>query len=531
MASTTRAGSGPGPWDVFKVFELINLDADPERITCVYEWSDTEGNLIRCDKDIDDDRQVRAWKELLDLPWGSEDSSHWRASLSGAAKLLSCGRHDKVGDVQTVTMGWASQAKLHANKARGDRLLLGHGEPANGKVIHGIRAPRPRCATTASKPRVLNGLRKTSSGYNTPLREFQITPHHAAGSSEKSLRKDSALDSFMSRADKAHENPDTRDKTTRNEPEVFQLDEDVQAVHDALWMDPQKIRSASPVGPKRLRSRSEPEVHMGESHLISNHARAKSASIVFRSSGHQQSDKGGRQASNAQTRSPNEEMFDAERVKVGVSELETSIQREQELNSDQRSLKNVRQPKWDVDTKLRQETYAADVKDELSPDEVERQRHRDQARLEDEIRSYVEQDRNQSGSFVSLPALAEFEVIQSSWKVYMQCWMGLLSLDDDCAGADLFVALPRPVLGEDLRAKYAKELSSDFEYDVSNFYRNMPGGETFERSEIRKQLKLEIARIHPDKIHQRFPLAGADDRVMELTTRVTQVLTILIALV
>ncbi|CAK1365307.1 unnamed protein product [Cercospora beticola] len=529
MASTTRAGSDPGPWDVFKVFELINLDADPERITCVYEWDGPEGNLIRCDKDIDEDKQVRAWKDLLNLPWGSEDSSLWRASLNGAATLLSCGRHDKVRDVQTVTMGWASQAKLHAHKARGDRLLLGHGEPANGKVVHGIRAPRPRCATTASKPRVLDGLRKTSSGYNTPLRELQITPQ--AGDSEKSLRKDSALDSLMSRAEKIQENFDTRDKTTRNEPEVFQLDEDVQAVHDALWIDPQKIRSASPVGPKRLRSRSEPEVHMDESRLISNHARAKSASIVFRSGERQQHTGGTILASNAHVKSPGEEIFDAECVEVGKSELETSIQREQELNSDKRSLKDARKPQWDVDTKLRQQTYAADVKDELSPDEVERQRLRDQARLEDEIRSHVEQDRDQSGSFVSLPALADFEVIQSSWKVYMQGWMGLLSLDDDCAGADLFAALPRPVLGEELRAKYATELSSDFEYDVSNFYRNMPGGETFERSEIRKQLKLEIARIHPDKIHQRFPLAGADDRVMELTTRVTQVLTILIALV
>ncbi|GIZ45073.1 hypothetical protein CKM354_000825700 [Cercospora kikuchii] len=529
MASTTRAGSDPGPWDVFKVFELINLDADPERITCVYEWDGPEGNLIRCDKDIDEDRQVRAWKDLLNLPWGSEDSSLWRASLNGAATLLSCGRHDKVRDVQTVIMGWASQAKLHANKARGDRLLLGHGEPANGKVIHGIRAPRPRCATTASKPRVLNGLRRTSSGYNTPLRDLQMTPH--AGDSEKSLRKDSALDSFMSRAEKAPENFDTRGKTTRGEPEVFQLDEDVQAVHDALWMDPRKVRSASPAGPKRLRSRSEPEVHMDETHLISSNARAKSATIVFQSSGREQSTRGSILASNAATKSPREEIFDAERVEVGAPELEISIQREQELNSDRRSLNDVRQPKWDVDTKLRQETYAADAEAHLSSDEVERQRLRDQARLEDEIRSHVEQDRNQSGSFVSLPALAEFEVIQSSWKVYMQGWMGLLSLDDDCAGADLFAALPRPVLGGELRAKYATELSSDFEYDVTNFYRNMPGGETFERSEIRKQLKLEIARIHPDKVHQRFPLAGADNRVLELTTRVTQVLTILIALV
>ncbi|KAF2215543.1 hypothetical protein CERZMDRAFT_94943 [Cercospora zeae-maydis SCOH1-5] len=532
MSRSTRPGSEPepGPWDVFKVFELINSNADPERITCVYEWHDSDGTPVRCDKDIDEDRQIRAWKELLDLPWGSVDSSQWRAALGDAARLLSCGRHDKGKDVQTVTMGWASQAKLHANKARGDQLVLRYGESAKSKVIEGIRAPRPRSATTASNPRVLNGMRRTSSGYNTASRHFPIAPDASAPA--KSIRKDSAWDSVLSRTERSTESFQTCNEVPHDEPEMFQLDEDVQALHDALWSDSQAVRPATSAGPRRLRARSEPDVHMNENQLTSNHARANSASILFRSSRNRQGEPGSIVASDVQRTSPTEEMFEGERVKVGQSELETSIQREHEPGPHVRSLFNdSRRSQWVLDTKLRQQTYAGDKEAQLSPENVARQRRRDQERLEEEIRAHVEQERDQHGSFVSKPAVADFEVIQSSWSTYMRGWMELLKLDDDCTGAELFATLPRPVLGADLRTKYATELSTGLEYDVSNFYRNMPRGENFERSEIRKQLKLEVARIHPDKIRQRFPAAGGDDRVVELTTRVTQVLTILIALV
>ncbi|KAM3417025.1 hypothetical protein BST61_g8608 [Cercospora zeina] len=519
----------PGPWDVFEVLELINTNADPERITCVYEWHNSDGTLERCNKDIEDDRQVRAWKELLDLPWGSVDSSQWRAALGAAARLLSCGRHDRVNDVQTVTMGWASQAKLHANKARGDQLVLGYGESAKSRVIEGIRAPRPRSATTACKPRVLNGMRRTSSVYDTPSRHLPFAPYVVAA--EKSSRKDSAWDSYISRAERSQDSFRTCREFPHDEPQMFQLDEDVQALHDALWLDPQAVRPASSAGPRRLRARSEPQVHMDESQSSSVPARAKSASIVFRSSGRRQGEQVSIVASEVPRKSPTEEMFEDQRIKIGPSELEASIQREQERKTHEISVEDPRRSRWDLDRRLRQQTYAGDQKTQLSPEDVARQRRRDLERLEEEIRAHVERERDQSGSFVSKPAAADFEVIQSSWSTYMRGWMELLKLDDDCTGAELFAVLPRPVLGEELRTKYTTELFTGFEYDVSNFYRNMPRGQNFDRSEIRKQLKLEVARIHPDKIRQRFPLAGADDRVVELTTRVTQVLTILIALV
>lgn len=154
------ANNDATPWNIFGVLELVNVEANG--ITCVAEWDDHDGGRsVRCDNEIARDTQVQAWKQLLDLPWGSKDSSEWSAALWDTAQLLSCSKHDSRVHIKSVTMAWASIAVLHTHRARGDRLLLGHGESATSNVIGASRALRPRRATTAA--RVLHGVHRAST--------------------------------------------------------------------------------------------------------------------------------------------------------------------------------------------------------------------------------------------------------------------------------------------------------------------------------------------------------------------------------
>ncbi|KAI5362159.1 hypothetical protein Slin15195_G058110 [Septoria linicola] len=512
-------------FDAIKVLELINPGVEPPRITCVCEWDDLDGNPVRCDEEIEGDSQVKAWKLLIKLPWGSENPLEWRAAFWDPAELLSCERHAYGVEVEGVTMAWAASARLFTFKMKGDRLLLGYVESAGPKVVQGIRAPKPRRATTVSRPRVLIKTGRTNSTHSKS--GHASCSRQISKDQEKALRKDSALESSTSRSDVPYPKRDMSSSSDsfRSRVEVFQLDEELEDLKNALWRDIEEDPIESPGSLRRLRSCSDPEIHMNDNQSMTGPARADAvmkpkSKLKGPANPEWESCFGGKPRQ--------QEMYYAQRQDVDQATLEDMLHRIHKGTRKEWHFRHVRQKKWDQDKESRQQTRAAEST-EVPEGEAERQARRDREELEEEIRDRDEDGRYRPDAGPRVGREADFNTAQSGWAAYMHDWFQVLQLDASCTEEQLYSTLPRPVLTAELRAKYQDDLPAEFERDVSDFYKNMPSGETIHRNEFRKKLKAEVARFHPDKIVQRFPVAGSSDKVMALATRVTQVITVMIA--
>lgn len=574
MSPSDVANKDATPWNILEVLELVNEDT--KDITCVAEWDDVTGRSFRCEREIEQDKQVQAWKQLLDLPWGSKDSSEWRAALMDAATLLSCSMHGSVVQINSVAMAWASIAVLHTHKARGDQLLLGHGESATSKVVEGSKQLlRPRRATTASRPRALIGLRSARSFKLGASRQSR----HGSGNSgsDKPSRKDSATDSRKSASDGRNDNQHYQawvEDVHSGEPAIFQLDEEVQTLRDALLRDCTLEPKSSQ---RRLRSRSDPEVHMDDDMYFAattakGNARARSMPVREQHT----SAKRKHPTSPVTERSAREELHKAVRHQVNLPCLNEMIEREHAASGPflaHHHHQQQQQHRWHVDQNLRQATHAAREREQHSASAsaavaaglLQRSTEHEKKNLEERIRSFVESTSSsafpQKNPFATLPHPTNVsnsssttrnnnnnsppppdeETIQSSWKAYMQDWFQVLQLEPDCTAKTLFSTLPRPVLGLELQQQYREDedrcFTPQFERDVMDFFRNMPfggGGEqqgghatsasasattatqaynhnNNNREIYRKKLKAEVSRWHPDKIAQRYVCCAQDE--------------------
>lgn len=573
MSPSDVANKDATPWNILEVLELVNEDT--KDITCVAEWDDVTGRSFRCEREIEQDKQVQAWKQLLDLPWGSKDSSEWRAALMDAATLLSCSMHGSVVQINSVAMAWASIAVLHTHKARGDQLLLGHGESATSKVVEGSKQLlRPRRATTASRPRALIGLRSARSFKLGAIRQSR----HGSGNSgsDKPSRKDSATDSRKSASDGRNDNQHYQawvEDVHSGEPAIFQLDEEVQTLRDALLRDCTLEPKSSQ---RRLRSRSDPEVHMDDDMYFAattakGNARARSMPVREQHTSAKQK----HPTSPVTERSAREELHKAVRHQVNLPCLNEMIEREHAASGPflAHHHHQQQQHRWHVDQNLRQATHAAREREQHSASAsaavaaglLQRSTEHEKKNLEERIRSFVESTSSsafpQKNPFATpphptnvsnssstttrnnnnSPPPPDEETIQSSWKAYMQDWFQVLQLEPDCTAKTLFSTLPRPVLGLELQQQYRKDedrcFTPQFERDVMDFFRNMPfggGGEqqgghatsasasattatqaynhnNNNREIYRKKLKAEVSRWHPDKIAQRYVCCAQDE--------------------
>lgn len=516
MSPSDVANKDATPWNILEVLELVNEDT--KDITCVAEWDDVTGRSFRCEREIEQDKQVQAWKQLLDLPWGSKDSSEWRAALMDAATLLSCSMHGSVVQINSVAMAWASIAVLHTHKARGDQLLLGHGESATSKVVEGSKQLlRPRRATTASRPRALIGLRSARSFKLGASRQSR----HGSGNSgsDKPSRKDSATDSRKSASDGRNDNQHYQawvEDVHSGEPAIFQLDEEVQTLRDALLRDCTLEPKSSQ---RRLRSRSDPEVHMDDDMYFAattakGNARARSMPVREQHTSAKQK----HPTSPVTERSAREELHKAVRHQVNLPCLNEMIEREHAASGPflaHHHQQQQQQHRWHVDQNLRQATHAAREREQHSASAsaavaaglLQRSTEHEKKNLEERIRSFVESTsssafpqkspfatpphptnvsnssstttRNNNNNNNSPPPPDE-ETIQSSWKAYMQDWFQVLQLETDCTAKTLFSTLPRPVLGLELQQQYREDedrcFTPQFERDVMDFFRNMPFG-------------------------------------------------------
>lgn len=520
MSPSDVANKDATPWNILEVLELVNEDT--KDITCVAEWDDDTGRSFRCEREIEQDKQVQAWKQLLDLPWGSKDSSEWRAALMDAATLLSCSMHGSVVQINSVAMAWASIAVLHTHKARGDQLLLGHGESATSKVVEGSKQLlRPRRATTASRPRALIGLRTARSFKLGASRQSR----HGSGNSggDKPSRKDSATDSRKSASDGRNDNQHYQawvEDVHSGEPTIFQLDEEVQTLRDALLRDCTLEPKSSQ---RRLRSRSDPEVHMDDDMYFAattakGNARARSMPVREQHTSAKQK----HPTSPVTGRSAREELHKAVRHQVNLPCLNEMIEREHAApgpflaHHHHHHQKQQQQHSWHVDQNLRQATHAGREREQHSASVavaaglLQRSTEHEKKNLEERIRSFVESssssafpqenpfatpphptnssnsssgatrnNKNNNNNNDSPPPPDE-ETIQSSWTAYMQDWFQVLQLDPDCTAKTLFSTLPRPVLGLELQQQYREDedrcFTPQFERDVMDFFRNMPFG-------------------------------------------------------
>ena len=332
-----------------------------------------------------------------------------------------------------------------------------------------------------------------------------------SGSEGNVPRKDSAADS-----NKTSPSEVPKDKVlvedAAKEPAMFRLDEEVQTLHDALLRNCNLEPGSKH---RRIRSCSDPEVHMDEAHDT------EASGIPIR-----------RQSTRLLGTyvSAREDLYNAGRCQLDLPSLDEMVARDHSPGLYEARFKRGRPETWKNDRNSHDESQASH--EQHAGAEAERQRDRDRANLEERIRSQIEDDQtlydtpNPSSSDRVIP---DFETVQTSWAAYMHDWFQVLQLDHDCKSEELYSKLPRPVLGSDLRSLYREELAESFERDVADLFRNMPGGQVGDRTEYRRKLKGEVARWHPDKLAYRFSSARRCEKVMELATRVTQVITLLIA--